>query len=645
MKISFLIHSAYSMGGVPRRTFNLAAALDKSHEVEIVSSERRADRPALRLDHKVKVIDLTDIREGRIDARNPRLEQPSEVYPKCDGFAKLYNRLIDERMAAWFRETDADVVISTRPALGSYVAAHAPSRMLRIAQEHEGLHRSKGELRNVVDAIYATMDAVVCLTDSDAMLHRDHYPPGAPRIFSIPAAVPAADTYIPPEAGRVVISGGRLVSYKRNDVLVDAFAIVAKRHPDWNLRIYGRGPEGRALREQIEELGIHDSVTLVGPAADLQAEWVKGAIAATATDDEPFGMSIVEAMRCGLPVVSADTPAGPREIIEHGVNGLLVERRSPEAMADALIQLIEDPDRRAAMGAAAAASAHRYDPDRIADKYTQLIGELADYRRVNTMQATCRADSMGNLQIILPTGFPDEDSWRVVCQPRATDQKIVTLDLSRASREAGPVAVMERSQLDLSEGRWDFFLEYEGVRQCPLLASRVELAGLLLCPRPTTRLVSWWIPYINAGGQLSLRTWRRNGHAELGDVKLSDTGLTLSISTPTPSDHDELVLVPRSDSRAVAVRTRLQRTRSGVAATIPVADIAAAAATSHDDWDVFLVRAGYPEVRVARLFDDLEQRKRIHTYRSVPVVSARGTTRVRLYFTPANDLSVSASTR
>lgn len=644
MKISFLIHSAYNMGGVPRCTFSLAAALDGSHEVEIVSSERHADKPALKIDHGVKITDLTDIREGGRDANHPKLEQPSEVFPKFDGFSKYYNRLIDERMAAWFRETDTDVVISTRPGLGAYIAIHAPSHMLRIAQEHEGLHRSKGEGRRVVDAIYASMDAVVCLTDSDARLHREHYSAGGPRIFSIPNVVPEADTHIPSEAGRVVISGGRLVSYKRTDVLVDAFAIVAKKHPDWNLRIYGRGPEKRALREQVEVMGLHDSVTLVGPVSDLEAEWVKGAIAATATDDEPFGLSIVEAMRCGLPVVSADIPGGPREIIEHGVNGLLVERRSPEAMADALIQLIEDPKRRAAMGVAAAASAHRYDPDRIAGKYTQLIGKLSEYRRISSAEATCRVDSKGNLRIILPTDLPDEDSWRLVCRPRTTDQKPVTLDFSRTSREEGAMAVMERELLDLPEGRWDFFLEHDGTRRYPLSVGRVELAGLLLCPRPTTRLVSWWIPYINASGKLSLRTWKRNGHAELGNVTISDTGLTLRINTSTPSDHDELILAPRSDSRATPVRTRLQRTSSGLAATIPAAHIAEAAATAHDDWDVFLARSGYPEVRVARLLDDLVQRKRIHTYRSVPVISSRGTTRVRLYFTPANDLSVSAVT-
>lgn len=109
---------------------------------------------------------------------------------------------------------------------------------------------------------------------------------------------------------------------KRYDLLIEAFALVAAAHPDWRLRIYGKGEEQARLRQLIEDLGLSDHAFLMGAAAPMEAEWVKGSIGATAANFEPFGMTIVEAMRCGLPVVSTDCPYGPGEIIEDGTDGL-----------------------------------------------------------------------------------------------------------------------------------------------------------------------------------------------------------------------------------------------------------------------------------------------------------------------------------
>jgi glycosyltransferase involved in cell wall biosynthesis len=91
---------------------------------------------------------------------------------------------------------------------------------------------------------------------------------------------------------------------------------------------------------------------------------------------ESFGMTIVEGMRAGLPVVSTDCPLGPGEIITHGVDGLLVPPGDSDAMAAALLGLINDDDRRHAMGSAALHTARHYDPDRIARLCAALFEQL-----------------------------------------------------------------------------------------------------------------------------------------------------------------------------------------------------------------------------------------------------------------------------
>ncbi|OEU96458.1 glycosyl transferase, partial [Streptomyces abyssalis] len=87
-------------------------------------------------------------------------------------------------------------------------------------------------------------------------------------------------------------------------------------------RIYGSGREREKLRLLIDELGLYNHVFLMGPAHPIEAEWAKGAIGAVTSSLESFGMTIVEAMRCGLPVVATDCPHGPGEIIRDGVDGL-----------------------------------------------------------------------------------------------------------------------------------------------------------------------------------------------------------------------------------------------------------------------------------------------------------------------------------
>ena len=135
--------------------------------------------------------------------------------------------------------------------------------------------------------------------------------------------------------------------------LLHAFALAGADCPDWSLRIYGDGAERARIAERITHHGLGDRAFMMGTATPIENEWVKGSIAAVTSAHESFGMTIVEAMRCGLPVVSTDCPHGPAEIIRHGTDGLLVPRDSTRRMADALRTLMLDAGRRKEMGRAA----------------------------------------------------------------------------------------------------------------------------------------------------------------------------------------------------------------------------------------------------------------------------------------------------
>lgn len=132
---------------------------------------------------------------------------------------------------------------------------------------------------------------------------------------------------------------------------MNAFAKVAAEHPGWTLRIYGRGPQKENLREQIDRLGLHDRAFLMGAVSPIETEWAKGAVAAVSSDMESFGMTIVEAMHCGVPVVATDCPHGPGEIIADGEDGILVPLDGDvDAYADALNRIVTDEALRERLG-------------------------------------------------------------------------------------------------------------------------------------------------------------------------------------------------------------------------------------------------------------------------------------------------------
>ncbi|MEU3093195.1 glycosyltransferase family 4 protein, partial [Streptomyces massasporeus] len=377
MKISFLIHNAYGIGGTITTTFNLAGALAERHDVEVVSALRHREDPNLVLDPRVRLRALVDLRK---EADHPLHQRPAKVFPPAEYRHHQYSELTDQRIGECLAALDADVVIGTRPGLNVHIARQAPQHVLRVGQEHLTLDNHSPRLRTALRRAYGRLDVITTVTEADAAAYRRKmWLPGV-HVEALPNSVP--DPALPPadSTAKVVIAAGRLVPVKRYDLLIEAFAPVAAAHPDWQLRIYGKGEEQARLRELIERLGLWNNVFLMGAATPMEAEWAKGSIGAAASNFEPFGMTIVEAMRCGLPVVSTDCPYGPGEIIQDGTDGRLVPVGDRDALAAALLDLVGDDERRRRMSRAALDNARRFAPGPVVAQAERLLETAAAAR-------------------------------------------------------------------------------------------------------------------------------------------------------------------------------------------------------------------------------------------------------------------------
>ncbi|MCD9899406.1 glycosyltransferase family 4 protein [Streptomyces sp. MT29] len=382
MHISFLLHNAYGIGGTIRTTFTLARTLAEQHDVEIVSVFRHREAPAFGTPDGVTLRHLVDTRKksATYDGDDAEHARPATVFPRGDSRHKQYSKLTDARIAAHLQRLDADVVVGTRPGLNVHISRQTRRGPVRVGQEHLTLDNHGYRLRREIAHRYMLLDALTSVTRADAEDYRSRMKLPGVRIEAIPNAVP--EPACPPAGGDLkwVVAAGRLHRVKRYDLLVRAFAQVAAVRPDWRLRIYGgadaSGDEKTTLRALIDQLDLHNHVFLMGSATPLEAEWPKGSIAAVTSDRESFGMTIVEAMRGGLPVVATDCPHGPAEIIEDGTDGRLVPKGDTLGIAAALLQLIEDDGLRHRMGRAALSASERFDPARIAERHERLYTEL-----------------------------------------------------------------------------------------------------------------------------------------------------------------------------------------------------------------------------------------------------------------------------
>lgn len=130
----------------------------------------------------------------------------------------------------------------------------------------------------------------------------------------------------------IVMSAGALCELKHYDLLIRAFSIVRKNRP-CVLKIFGEGDKRNELEELAHSLGIDDSVVFPGFTNELKSELACASCFAISSYVESFCIVLVEALAAGVPVVSVDCPYGPREILQDGRNGLLVENNDAVALA------------------------------------------------------------------------------------------------------------------------------------------------------------------------------------------------------------------------------------------------------------------------------------------------------------------------
>jgi GalNAc-alpha-(1->4)-GalNAc-alpha-(1->3)-diNAcBac-PP-undecaprenol alpha-1,4-N-acetyl-D-galactosaminyltransferase len=204
------------------------------------------------------------------------------------------------------------------------------------------------------------------------------------RIVVIPNPIDPAILTLPPPSGsrtgKKVVALGRLSEEKGFVTLVKAFALIAPRHPEAELWIFGEGPQRKELEEWIERAGLKSAVHLPGITTAPWEELRGADIFALPSKHEGFPNSLLEALALGIPSVASDCAHGPREMSLDGKAALLVPPNRPELFAEALERLMTDTGLKAELASASKEVRRRYDMESILSMWVSLLSRSRVHR-------------------------------------------------------------------------------------------------------------------------------------------------------------------------------------------------------------------------------------------------------------------------
>ena len=373
MKLVYIFSSFAAKGGTERifcDKMNWLAEV-AGYEIVFVTYEQGNHPFAYPLSNKIRHVDL-----------NTRFFTTGAMsLLKRIRFKFTMPRLFKHRLRKLLDEIQPDVVVSTTYALPLFreilsqpyrhvVESHVCYYQLLLQKKFTHISWLDRKIARHLLEMLKRCEKVVVLTHKDAACWKGY--DNIEVIHNVVTNYPEKITDVADRPKRI-IAVGRLQAQKGFDLLIQSWQLIAARHPDWQLVVYGHGGDLQKLQQQLEKAGLTSSMTFAGATDNIYKEYQNSAFYVMSSRYEGWGLVLVEAMSCGLPCVSFDCPYGPSDIIRDGEDGFLVENGNIQQLAEKMELLINNKELRKRLGVRARLNAARFTSDNIMPQWTKLF--------------------------------------------------------------------------------------------------------------------------------------------------------------------------------------------------------------------------------------------------------------------------------
>lgn len=345
MKVVYYTDQIYLHGGLERVLANKLNYFSTHTNIElhVITFQQENKPPCYPINNKVHFHDL-GINYNR---------QKSFLNPTNVKFVfKHYNRLKQK-----LKQINPDVVVVCNYEYGFYFIPLIAKKAKTIKEYHSSRHFSTIERQKnknwikkltykISDHFEAKYDHLVVLTKDELQYYKSNNKIVIPNSI-VPSQYPPASL-----DSKIVIAAGRVAPVKGFEYAIKAWQKVYQNHPDWQLHIYGDGEASymETLQKRIDQSGLKQVVFLKGPTQRLAEKMHESSIYLMSSLTECFPMVLLEAMQCGLPIVSFDCPNGPRHIIKNKEDGILVNYLDYRDLGTQIISLIDKQNFRKKLG-------------------------------------------------------------------------------------------------------------------------------------------------------------------------------------------------------------------------------------------------------------------------------------------------------
>lgn len=367
--VKFFVDDITAPWGLEQAVIRLANNLSNhGHDVSVVSFFSVSSPVAFDIDRKVAIKHL-NLTNTLID---------DSYIKRLNGFMGLIRAVVREVKGANII-ISASSFISVALPLCKMIPGNQCTNL--IAWEH-GVYDSVGKVLKIFRAfMYKYIDNIVVLTQSQQNVYQKHN-------FMMPKVIPNEAPKINIEFHKIekrktFISAGRLSFEKGFDVLISDIYPLLITNPEWKLEIYGDGPMQKELEDLIANLDIGQQVKLYSRTPSVIQKLSTSYIYLMASRYESFGLILIEAQICGLPVVAYDCESGPREIIHHGKDGFLIPSGRADMFREAVKKLIEDDYLYNSMSTQARQSSLAFDGEDIYAKWSEIFNQSDHNRKGN----------------------------------------------------------------------------------------------------------------------------------------------------------------------------------------------------------------------------------------------------------------------